>query len=227
MSKAFAEKIIDSMVDENGHCGERGLSTKQFTIITDAMTDHTEEDKDAGYWQGDYSSINFWSVDHIGNVGKYHVTVNEHKHFNYGCNVVEISLRDEDEYQAELEEEARAEAERQRIRELLSFPNGQYKYEPKKRVDLELTLLRDYECEGYSYSYYDDGVFHIYTFADDEGNCFVWKTKNLVCAKDDYNWENPAEVGSKVTMRATIKEHSEYRGIKQNVITRPQIKEVA
>lgn len=31
--KTFAEKIIDSMVDENDHCGERGLSEKQFDIL--------------------------------------------------------------------------------------------------------------------------------------------------------------------------------------------------
>lgn len=39
MSKKFAEKIIDSMVDENGFCGPRGLSVKQFNIISECLKD--------------------------------------------------------------------------------------------------------------------------------------------------------------------------------------------
>lgn len=36
-TKSFAEQILDSMVDESGHCGERGLSPKQFTVLTERL----------------------------------------------------------------------------------------------------------------------------------------------------------------------------------------------
>ena len=36
-TKSFAEQILDSMVDEDGHCGERGLSPKQFAILSERL----------------------------------------------------------------------------------------------------------------------------------------------------------------------------------------------
>lgn len=52
----------------------------------------------------------------------------------------------------------------------------------------------------------------------------MWKTKNAISVYDDTTGEYvDAEVGDIVTMKATIKEHSEYKGTKQTVITRPKI----
>lgn len=219
MSKAFAEQIIDSMVDENGHCGERGLSAKQFAILSDWL--EKGEEQDLGSWEGDYKTIWFWGYDYEGNIGKYHVVLNEHCHFNLGYNVVSIDLRDADEYQAEIDREAKLKAMR-------DFSDSQWVATPKKRLDLTLTLVNDYMYEGCSYSYYDNGVRHIYTFRDEQGNCYVWKTQKVIdCYDEDTEEWTDAEVGSTVKMRATVKEHSEYKGTKQTVITRPQIKSIA
>lgn len=219
MSKAFAEKIIDSMVDENGNCGERGLSAKQFTILSELL-----EETDWEYvtsWQGDYGHRDFYSKDFIGNIGKYHVQLNWYAHFNDRYTVTSIELRDADEYQEELDAEAR-------MREMRDFSNSEWVSEPKKRIDLKLTLVNDYVYEGCSYSYYDDGIRHIYTFRDDSGNCLVWKTQKVIDCYDKETEEwTEAEVGSFIEMRATVKEHGEYRGNKQTVITRPQIKSIA
>lgn len=220
MSKAFAEKIIDSMVDENGHCGERGLSAKQFTILSEYLV-RDEEAKDEGCWRGNYKTIEFISHDFRGNIGKYRVVLNELLHFNLRYTVVSIDLRDTDEYQAELDEEVR-------MRELRDFSNSEWVAEPKKRLDLTLTLVNDYMYEGCSYSYYDNGVRHIYTFRDENGNCLVWKTQKVIDCYDKTSEEwTEAEVGSVITMRATVKEHGEYKGTKQTVITRPQIKSIS
>lgn len=216
MSKAFAEKIIDSMVDESGHCGERGLSAKQFTILSELLAE--TEWKYVTSWQGYYGHRDFYSKDFEGNIGRYHVELNWYAHFNDRYTVKSIDLRPEDEYEAELEAE-------RKLKEMRDFSNSQWVAEPKKRIDLTLTLVNDYMYEGCSYSYYDNGIRHIYTFRDEGGNCFVWKTQKVIDwydeEKDDWT---EAEVGSKVTMRATVKEHGEYRGNKQTVITRPQIK---
>lgn len=218
MSKDFAIKIIASMVDESGKCGERGLSVKQFNIIRDNMDVISKDEHDAGQWDGDYATINFWSVDYVGNVGPYRVAINQHKHFNLGCNIISIELRPEGEYEAEQEEE-------RRLRELRDFSGSEFVAEPKARVEFDLTLVDVFEFSGTSYSYYDDGTTYLYKFNDGNGNCVVWKTKKFM-----YEWhdaESDMWEMVEVKARATVKEHSEYRGIRQTVVNRPVFKATA
>lgn len=212
-TKDFAIKIIDSMVDENGHCGERGLSAKQFDIILDAMDVTDKNENDAGRWEGDYTTINFWSIDWIGNVGPYRVTINKHRHFNIGHSVVSIDLRPMGEYEAELEEE-------RKLRELRDFSNSEWVAEPKKRIDIDLTLVDVYEFDGYSYSYYDDGKTYIYKFRDADGDCIIWKTKKFMV---DWMHDDMWDV-VEMKARVTVKAHDEYRGVKQTLINRPTFK---
>ena len=222
MSKKFAEQIIDSMVDENGHCGERGLSAKQFNIISECLA-QTEE-YDMGGWEGDYAYMHFWAKDYEGNIGKYHVIVNEYCHFNFRFTVKSIDLRQQEEIDAEL-------AEEERMHQLHDFSHSDWQLEPKKRADFDLILVNDYEYDGYSYSYYDSGTRHIYTFRDEDGNCYVWKTANPLGMwgedVDGYEKWVEAEVGGKVTLKATVKEHGEYKGIKQTVLTRAKVLSIA
>lgn len=215
MSKKFAEQIIDSMVDENGHCGERGLSEKQFTILSEGLAEGEWEYVTS--WQGDYGRKDFYSRDYVGTIGRYYVELNWYAHFNDRYTVKVIELRDADEYQAELDAEAKLKAMR-------DFSGSEWVAEPKKRIDFTLTLVNDYVYEGCSYSYYDDGTRHIYTFRDADGNCIVWKTQKVIDCydKDSEEWTD-AEVGDTIEMKATVKEHSEYKGTKQTVITRPKI----
>lgn len=222
MSTKFAEHIIDSMVDENGHCGERGLSPKQFWAIAQHLS--RGEAELAGCWSGHYKTVDFTSTNYEGNIGRYFVVLNEYFHFNPRYTVVSIDLRPQEEVEAE-------EAEAKRLAELRDFSHSEWQFQPKKRVDLDLTLVNDYEYEGMGYSYYDDGTRHLYTFRDGDGNCYIWRTANSVSVEtvDEHDTVHftYAEVGSRVTMRATVKEHSEYKGTKQTVITRPTIKAIA
>jgi hypothetical protein len=59
------------------------------------------------------------------------------------------------------------------------------------------------------------GTVVIYKITDENDNIFIWKTTS---------YPN-VESGSKVSVRATIKEHSEYNGTKQTVLTRCKITE--
>jgi hypothetical protein len=59
------------------------------------------------------------------------------------------------------------------------------------------------------------GTVVIYKITDENDNIFIWKTTS---------YPN-VESGSKVTVRGTIKEHSEYNGTKQTVLTRCKITE--
>lgn len=218
MSTKFAEQIIDSMVDENGHCGDRALSAKQFLILSECLCRGEEEI--VGGWNGNYKTIDFTSTNYEGTIGRYYVILNEFWHFNVRYTVVSIDLRDPDEYQAELDAEAKLKAMR-------DFSGSEWVSEPKKRLGLTLTLVNDYVYEGCSYSYYDDGTRHIYTFRDEDGNCLVWKTQKVIDCYDEQTEEwTDAEVGDTIVMNATVKEHSEYKGTKQTVITRPKIAEI-
>lgn len=224
MSIEFAEKILDGMVDENGHCGERGLSQKQFDIMAEHLeAEHTEL---LPGWSGSRGGhIRFQETTYAGTIGKYQVVLNELWHFNRRCTVVEINLRPADEIAAE---EREREFERQ-LKEIGKFEHSEWVGAEKQRMDMELTLVRDYAYERPRYTYGYETA-HIYTLSDAEGNCYVWKTAKAIVAEhedeDGFIDETYAEPGDKVTMRATVKEHGEYRGVKQTVITRPKVKEV-
>ena len=80
------------------------------------------------------------------------------------------------------------------------------------KVDLKVTLvkIRTYETH---YSYYGELNF-IYQFSDENGNTIIWKTggKNL-------------EQGKTYQIKGKIKEHNEYKGDKQTILTRCKISE--
>lgn len=54
------------------------------------------------------------------------------------------------------------------------------------------------------------GSMSINRFRDSDGNIYIWKTSSFF----------DAEEGTEINIRATVKEHSEFRGAKQTVITR-------
>lgn len=51
------------------------------------------------------------------------------------------------------------------------------------------------------------------TFEDAQGHQFLWKTGSYIEAQE----------GDKVTLKGTIKAHSEYKGIKQTELTRCKV----
>lgn len=221
MSREFAEKIIDSMVDKDGHCGDRALSSKQFLILSENLCRGEEEI--VGGWNGNYKSIDFTSTNYEGNIGKYHVILNEFWHFHARYTVKSIELRDPEEYRAELDREAEAKA-------LRDFSGSEWVAEPGKRIDMCLTLVSDYEYACEPLNYYDNGIRHIYTMRDGDGNCVVWKTSNTLGMWQEIDgrekWVAADETGDTVRMRATVKEHSVYMETKQTVIARPNVEAI-
>lgn len=68
---------------------------------------------------------------------------------------------------------------------------------------------------GYG-GYWNSGVTNLHTFKDEDGNVFIWKTGKFI----------EADYGTKMTLSGTVKEHSEYKGIKQTALTRCKVEEV-
>lgn len=88
-----------------------------------------------------------------------------------------------------------------------------------KRIKITVEYKKSYSYEDYKFNYY--GTTHyIHTFIDSEGNVIVWKTTNPVEYVNDENVFEHIIKGSIVEITGTIKEHSEYKGTKQTILTR-------
>ena len=85
------------------------------------------------------------------------------------------------------------------------------------RLDLEVTFIKRFTYEIPSFRGLGTDYMAINTFKDDEGNCFIWKSTRA--------YFNVAE-GSKVRLRGTVKEHSEYKGTKQTMLQRCKVEEL-
>lgn len=75
------------------------------------------------------------------------------------------------------------------------------------KIEIELTLESIY---GYNTQY---GYIHINLYKDAQGNVYKWSSKNIL----------ELEKGEFKKVKATIKNHEEYKGQKQTVITRCKI----
>jgi len=86
-------------------------------------------------------------------------------------------------------------------------PESNWVGEIKQRIDFEATLI--------SQNYYesDFGTTHIMKFRSDEGNVFTWFSSRCL----------EVELEQSYKIRATIKKHDQYKGVKQTVITRASL----
>jgi hypothetical protein len=76
-----------------------------------------------------------------------------------------------------------------------------------ERIVLTLTVKNIYSYET------DYGTTTMFIFNDEQGNCIVWKATS-----------NPSmEVGQTYSIKGTVKGHTDYKGIKQTLLTRCQI----
>lgn len=187
---SFAEKILDGMVDENGHCGERGLSEKQFGILSENLQLVSSES--AGGWQGSLGKFIEFTIDiYEGFIGKYHVKLQAYHHFHTAYTVVFVEKW---------------------IDEFPDLSKSEYAYTEKTRVDIDVLCIK-HRSFSRCYDGWNVTQTHVYTFVDDSENCFVW-----FASKDQQ-----ITVGGKYKLRATVKCHNEYKGIKQTVVTRGKI----
>lgn len=80
-----------------------------------------------------------------------------------------------------------------------------------EKIEVELTLVDSFTFDT------QFGWTCVNKMKDSDGNILVWKTKSDLCCQ--YG------AGTKVIVKGTIKEHSEYNGEKQTVLTRCKVKE--
>lgn len=95
-----------------------------------------------------------------------------------------------------------------------------------KRLTVTVTFKKSFEYTDYNFSFY--GTTHyIHTFEDNDGNVIVWKSTNCVGTLDpEYGVTRPITKGSVVELTGTVKDHSQYKGTEQTVVTRCKFKVV-
>ena len=76
-----------------------------------------------------------------------------------------------------------------------------------KDTPMEIKAVRKFDSQ------YGDGKVTMIIAQDGEGNTFKWN------ASSDLNVRN----GDKISLRGIVKDHVEYQGIKQTVLTRGQM----
>lgn len=85
-----------------------------------------------------------------------------------------------------------------------------------ERINIIATIVKVYDYEVLNYVGYGTDMKSIVTFEDENGNCLVWKKSSFFEFQE----------GTKVNLVGTIKEHSEYKGIKQTLLQRCKVKEI-
>ena len=91
--------------------------------------------------------------------------------------------------------------------------------EVKKRAEYTLTYARIVSWETDFY-----GTQYLHCFVDQDGNRATWKTNTGALWPDT---GDRAEIGDTITVKATVKDHTEYKGTKQTVLARVKVLSVA
>ena len=82
---------------------------------------------------------------------------------------------------------------------------SEYIGEVGEKINTEVELVKRSAYTVSSYSGYGTDIVHVYTFKDENGNQIVWKTGSYP----------EIEEGKSYTLTGKVKEHKEYKGIKQ------------
>lgn len=120
----------------------------------------------------------------------------------------------EAERKARLEVERKAEAERLAKIEAEKVIS-QYVGEVGEKLTVSVQYIGSPYFERKCFGGYGTETCYINTFKDSNGNKIVWKTTKNVGVK--------VEEGQTVTITATVKEHSDYKGEKQTSVIRLKI----
>lgn len=117
-------------------------------------------------------------------------------------------------------EEARKEAER--LAEI-ERNRGNFIGNVGDKINMTVTIERTFNFERTNPACpWKTDLVTGYVFKTDDGNTLVWKTTGSLgyWTKDEYpDWISP-DLGDRVTIRGTIKEHQEYNNVNQTILNR-------
>lgn len=117
--------------------------------------------------------------------------------------------RAQEEQRAKEEAEQKAQEEAERARKAQSRHIG----EIGDKLEMVATVEKQAHFDIPSFRGFGTDTMWVYTFRTDEGDALVWKTTSYIATED----------GERVTIKGTVKEHSEYRDEKQTLLTRCRV----
>lgn len=141
-----------------------------------------------------------WHFDHADNgFNCFELSVDEVTSLSYADEYIWNAYSDVEEY---VKEKRAA---------LAPKSTSEYVGEIGDKIEAKLTFKSEHHFETH-YTYYGELNF-IYKFADQDGNIIVWKTTKCFDLKE----------GEEYTVKGKIKDHNEYKGEKQTILTRCKI----
>lgn len=106
------------------------------------------------------------------------------------------------------------------------------------RIKVKVSVKNVYKYEAMSFTGYSTETRYIYTFADESEEVYVWKTSAFLAEKirdDENGWETDSKGRTwrydqirrddVITLTASVKGESEYKGTPQTVLTRVKLVE--
>jgi len=159
-------------------------------------TDHDKElAKKSLQWAKDITDT---KNDYLYNINLLaHESSITHKELGFVASIVSSFTR---QMEHEILKEQKATAQKQ---ELIS----QYIGSIGEKIQTELTYINSFSFET------QWGAGHIHKFLDQNGNVFIWKSSKYI----------EVDQGQLVKIKGTIKDHAEYAGAKQTILTRCKI----
>lgn len=125
--------------------------------------------------------------------------------------------------QAEAEAKRKAEEAEREAKIKAEKAISQYVGNVGDKLNMEVTYAGSAHYEVTPFYGYGKETRYVHFFKDADGNKLVWKTtKSLGTWLENGDWFHYEE-GDTVTLKGTIKEHSEYKDEKQTVLTRCKV----
>lgn len=129
------------------------------------------------------------------------------------------------EYEAWLKAEEERIAEEKRLAEekqkAIEAQKAISQYQGEVGQKITVKIVERHTAEFETHFGYGTQYMNIHIMKDAEGNVYTWKTQNGIGYWNDQDW---ISYDQEFTITGTIKEHSEYKGEKQTVLTRCKIK---
>jgi len=200
-SKNYLASCIQ-LINEKGYCKEgEGFSTKEEGFYSAMQGGRKEEDLVIAQNIIDYFATNDFKNDFMHNTKI--ILTNEYSKINGFIAYAFLA------YNKQLEFDVKEKIKNTINRE------SEFQFNVKDKVELKLTLKGKF---GYETQY---GYINIFIFNDSENNVFVWRTSTNL--PKDLEKNTFYGIGDNLTIKCTVKEHIEYKEVKQTILTRCKV----
>lgn len=209
--KARLERVKDFELNLSEHIKKNGFNENGKLYVTVGNTYEIKEQlREAGaHWK---PRLNSWVFTEKPNdFSTVELTTEECLDFNYENGWIDWKIIDFGALiQSKLPKENIVESE--------------YMSEIGEKLSVKVTYTKSSFYE--SHFNYHTVSNYIHQFLTENGNVIIWKTNNPLYYFKDGEYEHYT-TGDKLLLKGTVKEHSEYNGVKQTVLTRCKYDSVA